>query len=190
MMKRVAVFYATREGQARKVAQHLSGALVSRGLEVALHEVRDAEGEAALALSDAAIVVASVHVGEHEPEAVAFVRAHPRLAEIPASFVSVSMAEAHRELATIPAAERAIAARQVTEQVERFLAKTHWRPAHVQPVAGALLYTHYNVLVRWVMKQISKSEHLPTDTTRDWEMTDWATIDAFAKRLAEELVGG
>ena len=40
-MNRIGVFYATREGQAHKVADHLAAALLARGLEVAVHEVRD-----------------------------------------------------------------------------------------------------------------------------------------------------
>jgi len=185
--KRVGVFYATREGQAHEVARFIASALVARGLEVALHEVREAEAERALTLSDAAVVVASVHIGQHEREAVDFVRMHPRLHAIPSSFVSVSNAEAHAELANVSAEERAAAAHQVDVQVQRFLDRTKWHPAHVQPVAGALLYTHYNALVRWVMRRIAAAEHLPTDARRDYEMTNWSTVEAFAKRLAEEL---
>jgi flavodoxin len=44
-MERVGVFYATREGQSRKVAGQVAAALVARGLEVAAHDARDHDAE-------------------------------------------------------------------------------------------------------------------------------------------------
>lgn len=189
-MDRVGVFYATREGQARKVAERIVGVLVARGLEAALHDVADAAAADVLALSGAAVLVGSVHLGKHEPELVRFARAHrERLDAIPSAFVSVCNAEAAVEdMANTPAA-RVQAAHHVGEQLHAFFAATGWHPAHVRPVAGALVYTHYNPLVRWVLRRIAKSEGLPTDTSRDHELTDWMSVEDFAERLATELHG-
>jgi menaquinone-dependent protoporphyrinogen oxidase len=57
----------------------------------------------------------------------------------------------------------------------------------VRPVAGAFVFTHYNALVRWVIKLIARGEGLPTDTTRDYDFTDWVALDEFSRSLAEEL---
>lgn len=186
-MKKVGVFYATREGQARKVADRIGGALIARELEVAIHDVRDAEAAEALALSDAVVLVASVHTGHHEPEMIEFVNAHPRVRELPSAFVSVCLTEIVVEDPGQPLAARAAAAKTVHQQVHAFLDETHWHPAHVHPVAGALLYTHYNRLVRFVMSRIAKASGLPSDTSRDYELTDWGSVDDFALRLAREL---
>lgn len=188
-MERVGVFYATREGQAKKVAERLSGALVARGLEVATHDVRDGEALAALEGSEAAVLVGSVHLGRHEPELVSFAREHrARLEAMPSAFLSVCGAEAGFEQGPTPEL-RAQAAAHVDEQLRTFLAATGWHPAHVMPVAGAFVYTHYNPLVRWVMKRIAGAEGLSTDTSRDHEHTDWLAVDDFAARLAHELHG-
>ena len=68
--------------------------------------------------------------------------------------------------------------------IDRFVKETGWRPARVFPVAGALAYTRYNVLVRFVMKRIARKAGAPTDTTRDHELTDWRDVDRFAAVLA------
>jgi menaquinone-dependent protoporphyrinogen oxidase len=57
------------------------------------------------------------------------------------------------------------------------------------PVAGALAYSRYNFIIRFVMKQIARKAGAPTDTSRDYELTDWPTLDRFvtdAARTAEE----
>ena len=56
-------------------------------------------------------------------------------------------------------------------------------------VAGALRYTHYNWLKRWMMKRIVTKAGGNTDTSRDYEYTDWAAVRAFADefRRAAEL---
>lgn len=189
-MKRVGVFYATREGQSHKVADRIGGALIARELEVAIHDVRDADADAALGMSDAVVLVASVHAGQHEREMIEFVNAHPRIRELPSAFVSVCLTEITVEDPGQPLAARAAAAKRVHQQVHAFLDATHWHPAHVHPVAGALLYTHYNVLVRFVMSRIAKASGMPTDTTHDYEFTDWCSVDDFALRLARELTTG
>jgi menaquinone-dependent protoporphyrinogen oxidase len=186
-MERIGLFYATREGHSRKVADHLAAALLARGLEVSVHEVRDADARAALDRCAAAIVIGSVHMGKHEPELTQFVQSNrAKLDALPAAFFSVCGAESAAEQASTPAA-RAAAAKHVGEQLRTFEEMTGWHPARVVPVAGALLYTHYNVLVRWMMKKISKSEAMPTDTSKDYEFTNWGALDEVARNLAEEM---
>lgn len=186
-MKAVAVFYATREGQARKVADRIAGALIARELEVAVHRVGDDESDAALGLADAAVLVASVHAGKHEREMIDFVQRHERVRRIPSSFVSVCVTEAIVESPATPERDRRAAIRHIGDQIHQFLDATHWTPAHILPVAGALMYTHYNFLVRFGMRKLAEKAGLPTDTSRDHELTDWGTLDEFAARLAHEL---
>ncbi len=188
-MQAVAVFYATREGQARKVADRIAGALIARDLEVAVHHVSDPEGDPALGLADATVLVASVHNGKHEREMVDFVQRHARVREIPSSFVSVCVTEAIVESPAASPKDRRAAIRHIGDQIHEFLDATQWTPAHILPVAGALMYTHYNFLVRFGMSRLAERAGLPTDTTHDHELTDWGSLDQFAARLAHELTG-
>jgi menaquinone-dependent protoporphyrinogen oxidase len=51
----------------------------------------------------------------------------------------------------------------------------------VKIAAGALLYTHYNFFIRWMMKRIVATAGGDTDTSRDYEYTDWNDVRAFAR---------
>jgi menaquinone-dependent protoporphyrinogen oxidase len=55
-------------------------------------------------------------------------------------------------------------------------------------VAGALLYRKYGFLKRWIMKRIVARAGGDTDTSRDYEYTDWNDMRAFAKEFLQ-LVG-
>jgi menaquinone-dependent protoporphyrinogen oxidase len=186
-MKHVGIIYATKEGHALKVAQHVGVALQARMLDVEVHDVKDPGADELLIRSDAVVLIGSVHLGKHEPGLVAFVKAHRKeLDGMPAAFLSVCGAEAGAEQGATPEM-RAKSAAQVGEQLEAFMHATGWHPRHVRPVAGAIVFTHYNPLVRWVMKQVAKGQGLPTDTTRDYDFTDWVALDAFCRSLADEL---
>lgn len=188
-MKRVGVFYATKEGHAHKVAERVGAALAERTLDIAVHNVNDVDASAVLTRSDAAVIVGSVHLGKHEPQLVAFVKAHRlQLDAIPAAFLSVCGEQAGAEQGSTPEA-RAKSAANVSAQLQTFIDATGWHPRHVRPVAGAFAFTHYNALVRWVMKRIAKREGLPTDTSRDYDFTNWTALDDFSRSLAEELKG-
>jgi menaquinone-dependent protoporphyrinogen oxidase len=64
--------------------------------------------------------------------------------------------------------------------VGRFLEATAWHPTTTTVVAGALLYTRYNWFKRWAMVRIVRKAGGDTDTTRDYEYTNWADVRSFA----------
>ena len=69
--------------------------------------------------------------------------------------------------------------------LDDFVADTGWQPAFVKPVAGALMYSRYNLLIRFVMKRIARQAGASTDTSRDHEFTDWAALDVFVESLLQ-----
>jgi menaquinone-dependent protoporphyrinogen oxidase len=185
IMKRILVAYATREGQARKVAEHVSADLQSRRIEVDLIDVKYAPAKLDLGAYAHVVLVASIHLGKHEREMLDFVRAHRfALDRATTSLLSVSMSEAGAEDPQRTPEQRTKAAHNVQETIDRFMSDTGLYPSRVMPVAGALKYREYGWLVRFVMKRISKAEGGPTDTSRDYEMTDWVALDRFADEVA------
>lgn len=186
-MKPIGVFYATREGHTHKIAERVADDLRQRGFEA---EVRDLRGEAAIDLKNfsSAILAASVHIGRHEPEMLEFVKQHrAELEAMPSAFLSVTLSEAGAERANATLEEHARFVADVQGMLDRFFKETGWHPHHVKPVAGALLYTKYNFLIRFVMRRIARNAGAATDTSRDYEYTDWVALDHFVQELVEGL---
>jgi menaquinone-dependent protoporphyrinogen oxidase len=187
-MSTLAILYATRDGHTHKIGQHLAERLVLHGHASELVDVRSVREPFDLRPFDGLILAASVHAGKHESEMVDFVRRHRiALAGVPTAFLSVSLTETTAEDANASPQARAKAMADVQDILERFFRDTGYRPTHTKPIAGALLYTHYGVLKRILMKFIAQRSGGPTDTSRDYEFTDWAALDRFADRFAEEL---
>jgi menaquinone-dependent protoporphyrinogen oxidase len=179
-MFEVPVFYASTEGQTRRIAERLADRLRAHGLSSAAIDV----ASAAAARIDwrfvrGALVGASLHVGRHQRSAVKFVTTHRReLSDRPSAFFSVSMAAASKSAKEVDAA-RAIAA--------DFTARTGWHPDTIVCLAGRLAYTQYGFVARFFMKRIARKEGGPTDTSQDYEFTDWDTVDRLADDVAKKL---
>jgi menaquinone-dependent protoporphyrinogen oxidase len=186
-MKPLAVFYATREGQTRKIAEYVSSGLGAKGSEVDIRNVRDA-GDVTLDAYGGVVLAASVHAGTHEREMMRFIRHHlPELDRIPNAFLSVTLSQAGAERAGATAEEHNRFSADVQGVIDRFLRNGRWQPRRIVPVAGALQYSKYNFLVRLVMKWIAKKVGAETDTSRDYEYTDWSRLDEFVNQFSAEI---
>jgi len=184
---RVAVLFATREGHAKRIAERIVFDLLSLGFDSDLLAVKR-HLPFDLNHYSAALLVASVHAGHHEKEMVRFVRDHKQeLETIPTAFVSVTLSEAGAEMAEKSPAEHAQFVRDVDLMLGRFFCETRWLPSVAKPVAGALLYTHYNFLVRMVMKNIARKAGASTDTSRDYDYTNWPDLDKFVGDFTARL---
>ena len=187
-MKTVGVFYATREGHTQRIAEHVAADLRVRGIEPKVENLRSPSTTIHLSDYAGVILAASVHIGEHESEMVNFVKQHrSELEAMPTAFLSVTLSEAGAERpGTTPEGHARFAA-DVAKVVHAFFEETGWQPQFVKPVAGALLYTQYNILVRLVMKQIARKTGASTDTSHDHEYTDWDALDRFVEEFAQAL---
>jgi len=76
--------------------------------------------------------------------------------------------------------------RELDEIVERFGIDTGWSPERVKIVAGALPYTRYGWLKRHMMRRIVGQAGGDTDTSRDYEYTDWHDLGVFAETFYAE----
>jgi menaquinone-dependent protoporphyrinogen oxidase len=191
-MKTLAVLYATREGQTRRIAEHMAAALRTRDFTVIVHDLAaDLPSDLDLARCSGALLAASIHIGKHEKEMVAFVRNYrAQLERMPCMFLSVSMSQAGAEDASATPERRAHRTMYVNKSIDTFLDRTGWKPGRVHPVAGALLYRQYRLPVRLMMRLIAKMVGASTDTSRDHEFTDWRALDRFAEELARDVNAG
>ena len=187
---RTGIFYATREGQTEKIARFVSESFLKLGFETVVTNLGDKTNAAKIDLGsyDAVVLAASVHAGKHESEIVRFVKTHLlELDSMPAAFLSVTLSEAGVERPTATDEERARFKADVQKMLDAFYEESGWRPRRVKPVAGALLYTHYNFLVRFIMKQIARKAGAETDTSHDYEYTDWHELDRFVTQFVTEI---
>jgi menaquinone-dependent protoporphyrinogen oxidase len=173
-MPRILVVFGTTEGHTAKVAGTITDTLRRTGAVV------DMTAAAAAApppdAYDAVVVAASVHAGGYQRSVQRWVKAHAAaLSRKPTAFVSVCLGVLQHD----PKVDR-----DLQGILDRFVAATGWRPASTKVVAGALPYTQYSWLKRLLMKRIVAKAGGDTDTTRDYEYTDWPDLQQFTVDFA------
>jgi menaquinone-dependent protoporphyrinogen oxidase len=172
-MARILILFASSHGHTRDIAWAIERHLRRSGHTVDLVDARKAAPNPSE--YDAVVIGSRVEYGRHALPVRRFVRHYrDELARVPSAFFSVNMSA----LGPNP-----------VPYAEQFLASSGWHPALTATFAGALLYTQYNPLLRFVMKRISRREGHTTDTSRDHDFTDWAAVRAFAETFAI-LAGG
>jgi len=181
-MANVLVAFATHDGQTRKVAVRIATVLRVRHHAVELLDLGRPPPETLdLSQFQAVLLGSPIRAQGYLRPVVRFVQSHrTELERLPTLFFSVGLAVLSRT-----GDGRA----QTMRIVERLVAETGWHPQRVELVAGALPYTRYNFLVRFVMRRISRKEGGDTDTSRDYEYTDWAAVDRFAAEFVDEVAG-
>ena len=179
-MARALLLYGTGEGHTTDIATEIAATLAEHG-----HEVDTVRADSSPGPSpgdyDGVVVGSSIHLGTHDRHLVDWVR-HRRddLVGRPATFFTVCLSAVteHGE------AELAQA------YVDGFVEETGWHPDIVGLFGGGLLYTRYGFAKRAVIKDIATRQGLPTDTTRDWDLTDHEAVRHFADDTARLLTAG
>lgn len=180
MRCQVPVFYATREGHTRKIAEYLASELCGRGVDSVAVDVNSPDARTVDWTNvRGAMLGASIHIGKHEKEAIRFARQYrAQLNERPSAFFSVSLSAGSRNPDEVKAAE-ALA--------HQFIEETGWYADHEACFAGCLAYTKYGFLKRLLLRRIAKKEGASTDTSRDHEYTDWNKVRQYAGLVAAEV---
>ena len=175
MRTKVLVAYVSTDGQTEKIARHIAQGFSDGGCDVDLRDIRSDSAADNITEFDAYYLGGSVRFGRHHRRLIKFVsKFRHHLERKRGVLFSVSGAAAAGKYA-----------RGTDEYVQKFLKKTRWRHSDHICIAGAVKYTQYDMFTRAMMKMIYKKEGGPTDTSRDFEMTDWDQVDAF---ICTELV--
>ncbi|HSJ39707.1 MAG TPA: flavodoxin domain-containing protein [Xanthobacteraceae bacterium] len=173
-MPRILVLYGTSEGQTAKIARALAARLTGGGIEADV--VRAGMGDPEPAAYDGLIVAASMHARGYQKPVGKWLRSHVAdLNVLPPAFLSVCLS-VRSKLETSRDEARAIP--------RRYVDGIGWTPTKIKVVAGAMPYTRYNFIIRLIMRRNAAVEGGDTDTTRDYEYTDWQDLRAFADRFA------
>ena len=177
-MRQVLVLYGTTDGHTHAIADAVGRALLLSGFDVDV--VNAAIADPMAEEYCAVVVAASVHTGKYQPAVVAWLKRHvTALNTRPTAFVSVSLGVLQTSDAAVMAEIEMIA--------QRLLTATGWRPGEIKHVAGALLYTQYNFFKRWLMKRIVAKAGGDTDTSKDYDYTNWVDLRAFVDEFGRRL---
>ena len=173
-MTRVLVLYGTTDGHTRKVAQRLADTIRTYNIDV---DVANADVDEVVPHGYAGVIVAaSLHAGGYQPAVLRWTTRHAdTLATKTTAFVTVCLGILQHE----PAVQR-----ELDRLRSAFLQTAGWQPTVTKNVAGALLYRNYNWLKRLAMVRIVRKAGGDTDTSRNYEYTDWKDVEAFAAEFA------
>lgn len=182
-MARILIVYGTTEGHTATIVDRMAGAIRGAGHQVEVHDAKEVRKQAVTGAFDGIIVGGSVHAGEHQSGVREFVTRNRDLLErVPSAFFSVSLAAAGAD-------EESIA--ELETNLEKFFRETGWRPRRVEQIAGALVYTKYNLFIRHLIKLIARQHgRTELDTSQDYDFTDWQGVERFARAFAAEAAAG
>jgi menaquinone-dependent protoporphyrinogen oxidase len=179
-MVRILVLYGSSEGHTEKIATVMGNALIDAGFAADVIEAGTVDPD--VASYDGVIVAASLHRGFFQKSLVSCVHTHrAEIAARPNAFVPVCLAVMQKNDPRVAA--------DLDLVMQRFVASSGWTPSHTNFVAGALPYTRYNVITRWLMKRIAAKAGGDTDTSRDYVYTDWNEVKAFAVDFGRRVRG-
>jgi menaquinone-dependent protoporphyrinogen oxidase len=173
---RILLVYASRYGHTAKVMQAVADECQRDGASCDMFEVRSLPVKIEVGDYDGVILAGSVYYGRHAPALESFVLRHHLLSSVPSAMLSISLAASDEK--TRAEAEGAI---------DRFVQRTGWTPDKRLCVAGALSYTRYGFIVRWMMRRISAKKGSSTDSSRDHIYTDWPALQSFVRDFTAGL---
>jgi menaquinone-dependent protoporphyrinogen oxidase len=170
------VVYGSSEGQTENVSARIVDVFAGRGHDATAVSAEDWTTDRSMDDVDAVVVGSSIHVGKHAKQVYRFVRENREAIEArPNAFFQVSLSSANPD---------ADAQAHAASYIDEFVETTGWHPDRIAMFGGALRYSEYGFLTRIVMKRIAKEATGDTDTSRDYEYTDWDEVEAFAAEFA------
>jgi len=180
-MANVMLVYGTSYGQTAKIVARIAQRLKTAGHRCTLWRGDSIPTEAAASEFDAFLVAGSVLYGKHQRYLLDFVRRNSSVLNTrPSAFVSVCGALI---------GQWARGQDEARKYVAQFLRDTGWMPRLTHSFPGGLPYTRYPLITRLMMKWISRMTGRPTDTSRDWDLTNWEAVDRFAAEFESVLAG-
>eukprot|EP01086_Lenisia_limosa_P000167 TRINITY_DN10312_c0_g1_i2.p1 TRINITY_DN10312_c0_g1~~TRINITY_DN10312_c0_g1_i2.p1 ORF type:complete len:188 (-),score=43.45 TRINITY_DN10312_c0_g1_i2:65-628(-) len=185
MASKVAIFYNSRFGLTKKIAETIGASLKAKNVVAGpIMNVSDALEPSKPKLDtsefDAVIIGAPIYHDTHGPEIEKFLKTVD-LSDSKFGFFSVSGAAAglHKESLVKEA--------EYLAQIPRLTPDSRV-PDYQRSFAGHIAYTKYPTPTKFLMKFRAFRNHGPTDTTRDHVMTDWDDVENWAGEIAADIV--
>ena len=165
---KVAIVFATIEGQTGKIARFLESEIAGEGHEVCLHDVSHDMVEVSLEGAEKVILAAPVHERRHPEGFEVFLAARKRdLAAPHTLFLSVSMSAAFPE-----------GMEEANEYVVESKMRTGFEPDDVELVAGAVRTSKYDYFASQVIRHVVMRGREYDAGEGEHEFTDWEGLRA------------
>jgi len=176
-MAKLLIVYGTFEGHTEKIANIMVEELRRLGNTVdTLNTNKPGQepGGFKLTAYDGVIAGAPVHYSGYPTRFRNWVKVHTaELSNRPGAFFSVCLGILQKN------DEKA--QNEVRQVVHDFFDWSDWTPQSWIILPGALAYSKYGIFTRFIMKTISRRTGRDTDTSRDYEYTDWDEVRRFAR---------
>lgn len=175
------LYYATRDGQTRRIAERIATRLREAGVAAELTDLAVQPPDSSdLAERGPFILIAAVRYGRHLRQAEHLLASYRALAAPPPLYLlSVNLTARKPGKTTAPG----------NTYLRRTIEKYRLDPKLAGAIAGRLDYPSYTWIDRQMIRLIMVMTRGPTDPSAQIEFTDWAQVDALARRIAE-LCGG
>lgn len=171
------LYYATRDGQSRRIAERISGRLAEAGISASLCNLAEVSPESDVLQGHTPVVlVAAVRYGRHLVEADRFLAHYAALASPPPLvLLSVNLTARKPGKSTV----------EGNAYLRAVIRRHRLQPAIASAIAGQLDYPRYRWFDRQMIRFIMKLTGGPTDPAAQVEFTDWGQVDDLARRIAE-----
>jgi menaquinone-dependent protoporphyrinogen oxidase len=170
------LFYATRDGQSRRIAERIASRLADRGIAALPHDLAGAlPVPASLAAARLVVVVAAVRYGRPLPEAERFLASYRTLRRPPQLVLLLVNLTARK-----PGKDTA----EGNVYLRKSIARHRLAPVLALAIAGRLDYSRYGWFDRQLIRFIMKLTGGPTDPATCIDYTPWDTVDDVALRIA------
>jgi menaquinone-dependent protoporphyrinogen oxidase len=172
-----AIYYATRDGQSRRIAEHISRRLAESSTLAPPQDLAVARpAPADLPAASVVVLVAAVRYGRHLPEADQFLAAY-RLLNSPPPLALASVNLTARKPTKTTAVGNAY--------LRNVIARHRLTPALAVAFAGVLDYQRYGWFDRQMIRFIMLLTGGPTSPDTCVEYTSWPAVDEFAARISD-----
>ncbi|RAL20334.1 protoporphyrinogen oxidase [Lujinxingia litoralis] len=177
----IALIYSSQEGQTEKIAGHLADYFKSKSYPIELLDVDDLPDDFSPEHYAGVILGGSIHIGRFSKALIRFAKAnHHALNQVANAFFSVSLSAAGDDEES---------RQEVHHYFDVFLEATGWQPMLLAAFAGAMPFSRYGFMKRMIMRSAGRraegGEKL--DTSKDYEYTDWASVDAFGDEFIDQI---
>lgn len=177
---KIAILYASREGQTARIATRITEQFEATGLyRCDCLDLNRLPSSFALEHYQAVLIGCSIHYGHFAPVFRQFVDKYAeRLNAMPTAFFSVSL------VARKPGKDTP----ETNVYTRKFLEKTAWKPRTSVAFAGAVHYDRYRWWDRWMVQLIMAMGKGETGRHAHVEYTDWDAVARFVQHIRTDIV--